>query len=703
MPPVASVLWSALFLLSTSVVLAARPAGPLFDLGDETLTSKVRLSNASASPVRTGGESALRVVFGAQIAYPSIHFEPGRVGYSADWSDYSALAVTVVNAGGATTALGLRIDTRAAADRGRQATAEIPPGKTIRLLMPVQKRAAIVGMMGQPPPVGALPGDVNLTAADTPFDPAGITGIQFYVSKLAGEHTVLIKRVELIAATAPKLPFVDQFGQFNGADWPGKLKRVDEFAQRRDAEATSLARLGPLPDRNRFGGWAGGPKLPATGRFRVQKHEGKWWFVDPEGRLFWSSGITGVRLNNVTRIAGRESFYEWLPARDDRLAQFYGGAAAGRTFDFYAANLFRKYGANFESTFFEVSTRRLISWGVNTIANWSDERAWALRRVPYTIPIHTSGPSFVVAERTKAGKPWVRRFPDPFDPKFRTALDERLATFAGLRNDPWLLGVFIDNELPWAEGTPARTVAAAALALPAAIPVKTALLAQLRAAHSTVVALNAAFGTRFQSWDEAGGPWKLEAAQLKVAEAALAPLDAAIAEQYFRTCREALNRHLPGALYLGCRFHVNNREAIRAAGKYCDVVAFNIYAYHPSERLADEFAREMDFPVIIGEFHFGATDRGMFHPGLRKTENQADRAAKYVTHLTEAATAPWCVGAHWFQYLDQALTGRNDGENYNIGFINATDDSYPELSDAARTFHESLYRVRLNLTANGRE
>jgi hypothetical protein len=97
---------------------------------------------------------------------------------------------------------------------------------------------------------------------------------------------------------------------------------------------------------------------------------------------------------------------------------------------------------------------------------------------------------------------------------------------------------------------------------------------------------------------------------------------------------------------------------------------------------------------MIGEFHFGATDRGMFHPGLRKAENQRDRADKYTAYLTEAAAAPWCVGAHWFQYLDQALTGRSDGENYNIGFVNATDDAYPELAQAAREFHAGLYPLR---------
>ncbi len=678
-----------------SALVAAASAAPLLDLGDQTLAGQVRLADAKVSVMMADGVPALRVAFGSGIPYPSIRFESGRLGFSGDWSKASALAVTVVNPGPEPFPLGLRIDSRAAPDRGRQGTAAIPPGREVRLVLPVSKGGAIPGMIGQPPLAHARPGDMNLTPSPAPFDPSGVTSFQLFVPQPAGQHTLLLKHVELLTGSGPVVPFVDRFGQFRGAEWPGKLIDEGEFARRREAEAAALAQLGALPDRDPYGGWAGGPKLEATGRFRVQKYAGKWWFVDPEGRLFWSSGITGLRPNNATRVADRENFFAWLPGPRDPLAGFFAGRGPGRTFDFYRANLFRKYGADFEAAFLDRGVRRLMGWGVNTIANWSDERSWSLRRVPYTVPIHTGVASFVVTERLKAGKPWVRRFPDPFAPEFTAVLDERLGALASLQGDPWLLGVFIDNELPWAEGSPARSVAAAALDLPGSAPVKSALLRQLQAAYPAVAALNAAFGTRFASWAEAAGPWKLGAAQLKSAAAPLAALDAAVAEQYFRAGRDALRRHLPGTLYLGCRFHVYNREAIRAAKAYCDVVSFNVYGYLPSERQADEFATEMDFPVVIGEFHFGATDRGMFHPGLRQAGSQADRADKYVAYLREAAAAPWCIGAHWFQYLDQPLTGRGDGENYNIGFVNATDDPYPELTDAARRFHATLYPARL--------
>ena len=39
---------------------------------------------------------------------------------------------------------------------------------------------------------------------------------------------------------------------------------------------------------------------------------------------------------------------------------------------------------------------------------------------------------------------------------------------------------------------------------------------------------------------------------------------------------------------------------------------------------------------------------------------------------------PLIVGTHWFQYGDQATTGRGDGENYQIGFVDVCDTPYAE-------------------------
>ena len=55
---------------------------------------------------------------------------------------------------------------------------------------------------------------------------------------------------------------------------------------------------------------------------------------------------------------------------------------------------------------------------------------------------------------------------------------------------------------------------------------------------------------------------------------------------------------------------------------------------------------------------------------------------------------PLLVGTHWFQYGDQATTGRGDGENYQIGFVDICDTPYAETIQACRAVSYALYPYR---------
>ena len=127
------------------------------------------------------------------------------------------------------------------------------------------------------------------------------------------------------------------------------------------------------------------------------------------------------------------------------------------------------------------------------------------------------------------------------------------------------------------------------------------------------------------------------------------------------------------------------------SARFCDVVSVNIYNRRPVKDLP---ATALDKPLINGEFHFGALDRGLFHTGLVGTRDQAERAQCYRDFLNACLDHPRFVGTHWFQWQDQALTGRSDGENYQIGFVTVTDTPYPELVEAARDIGATMYARR---------
>ena len=104
----------------------------------------------------------------------------------------------------------------------------------------------------------------------------------------------------------------------------------------------------------------------------------------------------------------------------------------------------------------------------------------------------------------------------------------------------------------------------------------------------------------------------------------------------------------------------------------------------------------VDLPVLSGEFHFGALDRGMFHTGLVGVADQAERAEAYKAYVRSALAHPHIVGCHWFQYADQCTVGRPlDGENYQIGFVDVADTPYPESVEACRDVAARLYELRL--------
>jgi hypothetical protein len=78
--------------------------------------------------------------------------------------------------------------------------------------------------------------------------------------------------------------------------------------------------------------------------------------------------------------------------------------------------------------------------------------------------------------------------------------------------------------------------------------------------------------------------------------------------------------------------------------------------------------------------------------------NEEERGQAYRYYVEQCAAHPAMIGTHWFQWLDQPVTGRNDGENYSIGFIDVTDQPHRELVAAAKATHARLLEVHSGRT-----
>jgi hypothetical protein len=485
-------------------------------------------------------------------------------------------------------------------------------------------------------------------------------------------------------------PFIDEFGQFAGLDDAHKIHSVEELIARDAAEAAELAAAPRLPEFDAMGGWATGPQREATGRFRTEKVDGRWWFVTPEGRLFFSLGVNCLHRGDSTFVTGREGWFSWTPQPEGPFGAFvrqvsgvHSRAEAiggqGMAVNFHGINLARKYGGDWEPKSRERALARLTAWGFNTVGNWSNTDMLTEGKLPFTVTGH-SGAAMPVEASSGYWSPMKDVYDPQFVPNTRAAM-EKLA-------QPWrdqarVIGYFVDNELSWAG------VGGGVLASPPDQPARVVFTGELQEQYGSLAALNEAWGADAVSWDAL----RLPTRGSKAARADVEAFEYRFASHYFKTVRDALAEFAPGQLYLGCRFTIAYMPppVVRACAEFCDVISMNAYL----DEIRPGFLEEYDKPVIIGEFHFGARDRGMFHPGLVAAADQAERAAKYVRYVESVAKSPVFAGCHWFQYMDQPVTGRSlDGENFNIGLVNGVDLPYPELTAAARELHGHLYRAR---------
>src|SRR5690606_21463514 len=108
---------------------------------------------------------------------------------------------------------------------------------------------------------------------------------------------------------------------------------------------------------------------------------------------------------------------------------------------------------------------------------------------------------------------------------------------------------------------------------------------------------------------------------------------AILIEEYFKRVGIVMQQIAPGKLYLGCRYVAINERVLRIASKYCDVLTFDLFV----DSLSDfSLPSGIDKPVLIGEFHFGALDRGLFHPGLNQKADQKERGEAYEKYARSA-------------------------------------------------------------------
>lgn len=669
-------------------------------------------SNNNYFTTARNGQDGFKLTFLQTAAYPFSALNQAP----KDWSSWDAILVDFHNPDTQTAKIWMRVDDSTAADgfnNCRAAYTLIKKGQSFTGAFPLRVVPMNFGMRALP----NIPGSVWMFDNRRPLNISNIVSVRFFVELPSTNVKLNIRGIRLVRSASLVQQFHDQFGQYNALDWPGKVHSVEELIQKDQEEAKALAREQSEDRdndkaglaRDEYGGWMDGPQMLPTGRFRTQFINGRWWFVNPLGNLFLSYGMNSIDYVDLPSIVTqREYMFTWLPGSTEPLGRHYspitgvfaGPVREGIAYNFYGANLERKYGPDYEIINHNRSLDRLRSWGFNTIGCFSDRDLWRSRtRVPYTAYTKLPGGHHRVPMGDGAS------MHDPFDPAFQTTVNTNLQSVAvDAAYDPYCLGWFVDNEPGWAEGsgeeggryTLAYNVLKENITVSAA---KQQFIADLRARYGTIEAFNTAWQYSVASWEQLEAPIHLNQNNFSSTRRAdMRAFTTKFADRYYSIIRDTIRLYDPQALYLGCRFYRWTREVIDSCARFVDVISCNIYGDVLPGRMWYPDLAYLQKPFIMGEFHFGALDRGMLSPGLAFAFDQQDRALKYQGYIKSILENRAFIGAHWFQYVDQPLAGRMfDGENFASGFVSVADVPYPEITKAARAIHDIGYQYRYNL------
>jgi len=485
---------------------------------------------------------------------------------------------------------------------------------------------------------------LNLSGPLRPLRPVEAVGVSMQTP--LGKPVLEIRSVRLANespgdAVLEPLPLVDEFGQWMPADWPGKARNLEQLRKDWAKEAGSLG-AGDF-GYCAYGGYKD-TKAKATGFFRVEQAGGKWWFVDPDGHLFFSAGadVTTPRMGGPA--ADRKSVFAALPPADLVPAGGRGGAGGGASF--FTWNIARRFGADWREKWVDFTIRRMNAWGMNTVGNWSDPSLFDSHRIAYTVSL--GGWSTKVS---------YIGMPDVYSEEFARNCDQAAARQCATRaRDPFLLGYFTANEPPW----PGR---------------EAGLVEMILGGPDTAIRRELQNYLSAQDTPERRRAFVYRAY-----------------EKYLEVVVAAIRKHDPNHLNLGMRFAGNAPDEMVKASRVFDVYSLNIYEDVPRPEVLERAYQLTGRPLLIGEFHFGTPGRGL-SAGLRQVRDDRERGVAYRYYVENAAAMPAFIGAHWFQWMDEPATGRGDGENYNIGLVDVTDRVYADFLEGVKATHLALRAV----------
>lgn len=426
------------------------------------------------------------------------------------------------------------------------------------------------------------------------------------------------------------------------------LEEIEEKYESRLDELRTMNMDDPL-ELDPYGGWLNAPESIKTsnpsGYFRVEKLDGAWWFVTPDGNPFVSKGVTDVNWLGATLAP--DAFHDIIVA---------------------------KYGT--EEAWVEAARNRMLDWGFNTIGPWSSPSI--TKQMPH---------AYIILDIGGAGGP---RYPgavvsDYYAPAFveyaAAMTEQRAKPHAEDKN---LIGFFLDNEIVWGADhfLTDKSLLQLHVEFPEDAPGRAEALRFIRERAGSLEAFNAAWKTDITDWTNlttlSGDTFSPDT------DAARALTEAFMLQTFHRYMAvglEALRAAAPHHLILGCRFHNYPGDVLyEAAAAYFDVIAMAFYEPRPPVAEIDAIYERVDKPVLIEEWTFKSHDSGtknslfgIYAPEVRTME---ERSLAYDNYIETFVRRPYGIGYHWYKWMDNPILPDKRYSGDNCGLLNQNDEAY---------------------------
>jgi hypothetical protein len=361
---------------------------------------------------------------------------------------------------------------------------------------------------------------------------------------------------------------------------------------------------------NKYGGLVGGVRLKATGFFRTQQFRKRWWLVDPEGRLFLSVGLCSVNLTMFEDSETKAAF-------PDR--QAWVKTAAGL----------------------------LAAQGFNTLGRWSDFKRFSKLDKPIA---YTTTMSFMaVYAKKRDPKNGPSDFPHEclpvFDPEFAAFCDRYAKKkLAATKDDPWLLGHFTDNEIPFRPYALKNY-----LKLPKNDPGHQAARKFLVARRKSVKSINKSDEAEFLT---------------------------IVAARYYSTVVRAIKKHDPNHLVIGSRLNGRNiNDPVFRGSKPLDVISINYYHHWSADQKQLNRGAELSGRPILQSEWYANVDKA--NAGFL-VKTQRGRGLFYTNHALSLLENRNCIGWHWFKYGTQ---------------VDKKFQPFTDMTNAMKRLNENVYQL----------